>query len=101
MYKRCKAAFTGHLAPSSLNLLDGSVTSSAKERAKALLNKFFPDDLTAQDSVQQKNIRAQVSGSEPPASQAVPNIKNHEVDEVIKTRRTKNVPDRMELTELL
>jgi len=60
------------------------VTSSAKETANTLLNKFFPDDLIAHDTVQKKNIRAQVSGSEPPASQAVPNFKNHEVEEVIK-----------------
>ena len=88
----CKAGFASQPAPSSLTLPNGSVSTSAKETANALLHKFFPDDPIGQDSVQQKNIRAHVSGSEPPASQAVPNFKNHEVDEVIKKLQYKKCP---------
>ena len=92
MYKMCKAGFASQPAPSSLTLPNWSVSRSAKETANALLHKFFPDDPIAQDSLQQKNIRAQVSGSEPPASQAVPNFKNHEVHEVIKNLQEKKCP---------
>jgi hypothetical protein len=83
VYKMGKVDFARQPAPSSLTLLNGTVTTSAKETANTLLQKFLPDDPTAQDSVQHKNIRVQKSGSELPVSQTAPNFKNHEVDEVI------------------
>ena len=87
----CKADFASQPAPSSLTLPNGSISTSAKETANALNHKFLPDDRIAQDSVQQKHIRAQVSGSEPPASQSVPNFRNHEV-EVIENLQDKKCP---------
>jgi len=41
MYKACKAGFTTQPVPSSLTLQDGSTTTSKKETANALLQKFF------------------------------------------------------------
>jgi hypothetical protein len=61
MYKSCKAGFARQPVPSSLTLQDGSVTTSEKETANALLRKFFANDSTAQDSEQQRIIRAQIS----------------------------------------
>jgi hypothetical protein len=90
----CKAGFTRKPVPSLLTLPNGTVSKSAKETANALLHKFFPDDPIAQDSAQQRIIRAQASGSEPPASQAVPIFKNHVVDDVI--INLQDVPDQME-----
>jgi len=84
VYKTCNADFARKPVPTSLTLLDGSVTTSEEENAKALLHKFFPDDSTAQDSDQQRNIRAQTSELEPPDYQTEPNFSKHEVDEVIK-----------------
>jgi hypothetical protein len=83
MYKTCKAGFARQAVLSSLSLPDGSVTTSEKETANALLHKFFPDDLTAQDS-KQENIRAQILELGPPDSQREPIFMKHEVDEVIK-----------------
>jgi len=80
----CKAGFTRQPAPTSLTLPDGSNSTTAEETAIALIHEFFPDDHTALDSAQQKSIRAQVAVSKPPASQAVPNFKNHEVEEIIR-----------------
>jgi hypothetical protein len=88
----CKAGFTRQPAPTSLTLPDGSVSTTAKEIAIALLHKFFPDDHMAQDSVQQQSIRVQVAGSKPPASQAVPNFRNHEVEEVIRKLQDRKCP---------
>jgi len=87
MYKTCKAGFARQAVLSSLSLPDGSVTTSEKETANALLHKFFPDDLTAQDSKQQGNIRAQILELGPPDSQTEPIFTKHEVDEVIKKYR--------------
>jgi hypothetical protein len=55
MYKRCKAGFGRKPVPTTLTLSDGSVTTSAEEPAEAILLKFFPDDITALDTVQQRN----------------------------------------------
>jgi hypothetical protein len=90
----CKAGFTRQPAPSSLTLPDGSVSTSAKETADALLHKFFPDDPIAQDSEHQRNITVQVAGTEPPGSQAGPNFMVHEVDEAIRNLQDKKCPGR-------
>jgi len=87
MYKTCRTGFERQAVLSSLTLPDGSVTTSEKETANALLHKFFPDDLTAQDSKQQGNIRAQILELGPPDSQTEPIFTKHEVDEVIKKYR--------------
>jgi len=87
-----KAGFTRQPASTSLTLPDVSNSTTAKETAIALLHKFFPDDHIAHDSVQQKSIRAQVAVSKPPASQAVPNFKNHEVEEVIRKLQDRKSP---------
>jgi hypothetical protein len=42
IYNMCKAGFTRQPAPTSLTLPDGSVSTTAKETAIALLHKFFP-----------------------------------------------------------
>jgi hypothetical protein len=57
-----------------------------------LLQKFFPDDSAAQDSEQQRNIRAQISKLGSPGSQAEPNLTKHEVDEVIRNLDDKKCP---------
>jgi hypothetical protein len=88
----CKAGFTRQPAPTSLTLPDGLNSTTAKETAIALLHKFFPDDHIAHDSVQQKSIRVQVAVSKPPASQAVSNFKNHEVEEVIRKLQDRKSP---------
>jgi hypothetical protein len=87
-----KTDFARQPAPSSLILLNGSITTSAKETANSLLQKFLPDDHLVQDSEQHRNIRAQVSGSEIPATQTAPNFKNHEVDEIITKLQDKKCP---------
>ena len=92
IYKMFKAGFPRQPVPTSLTLPDGSVSKSAKETANALLHKFFPDNLIAQDSTQHKNIRVQVSGTEPPASQAEPNFKYHEVDKIVSNLQDKKCP---------
>jgi len=92
MYKTCKADFARKPVPTSLTLLDGSVTTSEEETANAPLHKFFPDDSTAQDSDQQRNIRAQTSELEPPDSQTEPNFSKHEVDEVVRNLDDKKCP---------
>jgi hypothetical protein len=56
-YKTSKSGFARKPVPSSLTIQDGTVTTSEKETADALLQKFFPEDHTAQDSEQQRNIR--------------------------------------------
>jgi len=56
MYKSCKAGFARKSVPISLTLLDGYVTTSEEDTANSLLHRFFPDDSTAQDSDQQRNI---------------------------------------------
>jgi len=84
MYKVCKAGFTRQPVPSSLTLQDGSTTTSEKEMANALLHKFFPDDSTAQDSGEKRNIRAQTAELGPPDTQLDLNFTEHEVDEVIR-----------------
>jgi hypothetical protein len=83
---------------SSLSLPDRSVTTSEKETTKALLHKFFPDELTAQESKQQENIRAQILELGPPDSHTEPIFTTHEVDGVIKSRDDKKCrgPDGMD-----
>jgi hypothetical protein len=92
IYNTCKAGLARQPALISLTLPDGSDSTTAKETAIALLHKFFPDDHIAQDCIQQKSTRAQVAGSKPPASQAVPNFKNHEVEEVIRKLQDSKCP---------
>jgi len=92
MHKTCKVGFARKQVPTSLTLLDGSVTTSEEEIANPLLYKFFPDESTAQDSDQQRNIRAQISELEPPASQTEPNSSKHEMDEVTRNRDHKECP---------
>jgi hypothetical protein len=87
-----KAGFARKPVPTSLSLPDGAVTTSADETANAFLHKFFPDDTATSDSTQHRNIRAQVAGTEPPDSQAVPNFLPHEVDEVIRKLLIKKCP---------
>jgi hypothetical protein len=87
-----KTDFARQPAPSSLTVPNGSITTSAKETANVLLQKFLPDDHIVQDSEQHRNIRAQVSGSEISATQTAPNFKNHEVDEIITKLRDKKCP---------
>ena len=53
-----KAGFARNPIPTTLTLPDGTTTPSAKESAKALLYKFFPDDTTTSDNTQHRNIRA-------------------------------------------
>jgi len=84
MCKTCKGGFARQPELTSLTLSVGSVTTSVEETADALLHKFFPDDITAQDSVQQRNIRAHTLELEPPDSQTEPNFSKHKVDEVIR-----------------
>jgi len=85
MYKTCKAGFPRQAVLSSLTLPDGSVTTSEKEPSNALLHKFFPDDLSAQDSKQQGNIRANVLELGFSDYQVEPIFKKHELDELIKS----------------
>jgi hypothetical protein len=92
IYKMCKEGFARHPIPSSLTLLDRSISTSAKETANAMLHKFFPDDPIEQDSVQQRNSREQALGSVPPDSQATPDFRNHEVEEVIRNLQDKKSP---------
>jgi hypothetical protein len=93
IYKMCKEGFSRHPIPSSLTLPDGSIPTTAKETANAMLHKFFPDDPIEQDSVQQRNSREQVLGSEPLDSQATPDFRNHEVEEVIRNLHDKKCPE--------
>jgi hypothetical protein len=98
VYMMSKVDFTRQTVPSSLILQNGLVSTSAKETTNALLHKFLPDHI-AHESGQQKNIRAQVAGSETPASQTALNFRDHEVTEVINCS-IRNVSGRTELTEL-
>ena len=88
----CKAGFTRQPVPNSLTLPDGSNSTTAEETAIALLHKFFPDDHTAHDSAQQKSIMAQIAFSKPPASQAVPKLKDQEVEEIISKLQDRKCP---------
>jgi hypothetical protein len=92
VYKMSKADFTRQTFPSSLTLPPGSVTTSAKETANALLHKFLPDYHIAHDSAQQKNIRTKVAGSETPAAQTALNFRDYEVTEVIEKSQDKKCP---------
>ena len=92
MYRTCKTSFTRQPVLTSLTLSDGSVTTSVEETAEALLHRFFPDDITAQDSVQQRYIRTHTLKLEPPDSQTEPNFSKHEVDEVIRILDDKKCP---------
>jgi len=92
VYKICKAGFARNPVPTTLNLPDGPTTTSAKETAKALFHKFFPDDTTTSDSMQHRNIRAQVAGTKPLVTQAVPNFLPQEVDEVTGKLQDKKCP---------
>jgi hypothetical protein len=92
VYNMGKTDFARQPAPSSLTLPNGSITISAEETAKPLLQKFLPDDHIEQDSEQHRNIRAQVSGSEIPATQTAPYFKNHEVNESITKLQDKKCP---------
>jgi hypothetical protein len=92
IYKKCKEGFSRHPIPSALTLPDGSISSSAKETANAMLHKFFPGDPIEQDSVQQRNSREQALGSEPLDSQATPDFRNHEVEDVIRNLQDKKCP---------
>ena len=92
-----KAGFARNPVPTTLTLSDGATTASAKETAKALLLKFFPDDTTTSDSAQHRNIRAQVAGTNPPDTQAFPNFMPHEVDEVIGKLQNKKCPCLVEI----
>ena len=92
VYKMCKAGFARNPVPTTLTLPDGTSTTSAKETADALLLKFFPNETTTSDSAQHRTIRAHVAGTNPPDTQAVPNFKPHEVDEVIGKLQDKKCP---------
>jgi len=92
MYKTCKFGFARQPILTSLTLSDGSVTTTAEETAEALLHKSFPDDITAQDSAQQRNISAHTLELGPPDSQTEPNFSKHEVDDVIRNLDDKKCP---------
>jgi hypothetical protein len=92
IYKMCKEGFARHPIPSSLTLPDGSISTSAKETANAMLHKFFPDDPIEQDSVQQRNSREQTLGYVLLKSLATPDFRNHEVEEVIRNLQVKKCP---------
>jgi len=87
-----KAGFARNPIPTTLTLPDGTTTPSAKETANALLHKFFPDDTTTSDSTQHRNIRAQVAGTKPPVTQAIPNFLPYEVDGVIGKLQDRKCP---------
>jgi len=87
-----KAGFGRKPVLTTLTLPDEAVTTSAKETAKALLLKFFPEYTTTSDSTQHRNIRVQVAGTKPPDSQAVPNFLPREVNEVIRKLLDKKCP---------
>jgi hypothetical protein len=84
MYKVCKAGFTRQPVSSSLTLQDRPTTMSEKETPNALLQTFFPEDSTAQDSGKQRNIMAQIRELGPPDPQLEQNFTEHEVDELIR-----------------
>jgi hypothetical protein len=92
MYKTCKAGFGRKPVPTTLTLLDRSVTTSAEETAEALLLKFFPDDITALDTVQQRNTRAHILELKPPDSLTELKFSKHEVDKVIRNLDVKKCP---------
>ena len=83
IYRTCKREFERKQAHSTLILQDGSSTLNAEDTATALLNKFFPDDLPALDSVEQNHVRTRVTVRGAPATQPEPNFAPHEVDETI------------------
>ena len=83
MYKACKTGFTRKSVPSTLNLQDGTATSTELETANALLQKFLPDDSPVIDEEQHKRIRNLLKRGETPNSQPEPEFTKHEVDEVI------------------
>jgi hypothetical protein len=92
LYKTCKTGFAGAPVTTSLTLLDGSVTTSEVETVCALFHKFFPDDDTAKDSDQQRDIRAQTAKTGPPNSQLEPLFSKHEVEQVISNIDAKKCP---------
>jgi hypothetical protein len=86
LHNTCKTGFARTPVPTSLTLLDGSVTTSEVETMSTLLHKSFPDD-TTQDSDHQRDIGAQMAKIGPPNSQPEPHFSKHEVDGVIKKSR--------------
>ena len=92
LYKTCKTGFAGAPVTTSLTLLDGSVTTSEVETVCALFHKFFPDDDTAKDSDQQRDIRAQTAKTGPPNSQLELLFSKHDVEEVISNIDVKKYP---------
>jgi len=78
-----KRALTRQAVPPLLNLQDGSTTTTEKEMANALLQKFFPDILPDSDSRKQKNESAQKTDQWSPDSKTEPNFIEQEVEEVI------------------
>jgi hypothetical protein len=66
LYKTCKTGFARTSVPSALTLPDGSTTSSEVETASALLQTFFSDDDTAQDSAHDRDIRNHTAKTGPP-----------------------------------
>ena len=94
MYKTCKAGSGMIPVPTTLTLSDGSVTTSAEGTAEAFLLKFFPDDITALDTVQQTNTRAHMLELKPPDSLAEPKFSKHEVNEVKEILTSRNAQAR-------
>jgi len=92
IYKMSKAGFARNPVPTTLTLLNGGTTTSAKKMANVLLQKFFPDDSQSRDGAQHKNIRNQIAETKPPDTQAVPDFLPQEMDEVIGKLHHKKCP---------
>jgi hypothetical protein len=83
IYKACKTSFAKTQIPSTLTLQDGTVTTSAKETADALLHKFFPDDPTMGNQGSKNTTREETKVPGPPDSLPEPDFTEQEVDEAV------------------
>ena len=77
----CKTSLARKSVPSTLNLQDGTATSSEIETVNALLQNFLSDDSPTKNG-EHKRIRNLLQKGETPYSQHEPEFTKHEVDEL-------------------
>ena len=92
IYKHCKTEFVKGPPPSTLTLIDGTPTMSEIDTAKALLDRFLPDDVPEQDSDDQHSIRESLRDCGAPDTPQEPEFETHEVEEVIAKLNEKKCP---------
>ena len=92
IYKSCKSEHKNRDILTTLITEEGSATSTPKETAEALLDKFFPDDNPTHDNELHRNVRTQVMIRKAPTTQPEPEFANHEVEETIKSLKDKKLP---------